>query len=37
MASLWVATHSSLDILTENERLVMEIDSPDFGPVVQVG
>ncbi len=26
----------SVNAMTENERLVMEIDSPEFGPVVQV-
>jgi phosphatidylserine decarboxylase len=36
MTSTWVSTHSNLDVLTENERLVMEFDSPVFGTVVQV-
>jgi hypothetical protein len=36
MASMWVSTHSNLDVLTENERLIMEFDNPVFGTVVQV-
>ncbi|KXZ53485.1 hypothetical protein GPECTOR_7g935 [Gonium pectorale] len=36
MGSEWAATHSSMNVMAENERMVMEIDSPEFGPVVQV-
>ena len=36
MASLWVAVHSSLDVMVENERLVMAFDSDALGPVVMV-
>ncbi|KAI8468738.1 MAG: phosphatidylserine decarboxylase-domain-containing protein [Monoraphidium minutum] len=36
MSSLWVAVHSTLDVMVENERLVMEFDSEAFGPVVMV-
>ncbi|EFJ46783.1 hypothetical protein VOLCADRAFT_62226, partial [Volvox carteri f. nagariensis] len=36
MGSEWAATHSSVNVMTENERLVMEFESEEFGPVVQV-
>lgn len=31
-----VAVRSSIDVFGENKRLVVEIDSPDFGTVVYV-
>eukprot|EP00775_Hariotina_reticulata_P010215 gene10215-10375_t len=36
MASEFAAVHSREDVMVENERLVMEFDSPEFGTVVQV-
>ncbi|GLC75964.1 hypothetical protein PLESTF_001712100 [Pleodorina starrii] len=36
MGSEWAATHSGVNVMTQNERLVMEFESEEFGPVVQV-
>ncbi|GLC43596.1 hypothetical protein PLESTM_001493800 [Pleodorina starrii] len=36
MGSEWAATHSAVNVMTENERLVMHIHSEQFGPVAQV-
>lgn len=36
LASMWVAVHSSMNVMTENERLIMEFDTRDFGPIVMV-
>ncbi|KAG2425672.1 hypothetical protein HXX76_013514 [Chlamydomonas incerta] len=36
LGSEWAATHSSVNPMTENERLVMEFESDTFGPVIQV-
>ncbi|KIZ03055.1 Phosphatidylserine decarboxylase proenzyme [Monoraphidium neglectum] len=33
---MWVAVHSSLDVMVENERLIMEFETDAFGPVVMV-
>ncbi|GBF95849.1 phosphatidylserine decarboxylase [Raphidocelis subcapitata] len=33
MASLWVAVHSAVDVMVENERLVMLFETERFGPV----
>jgi hypothetical protein len=37
MGSQFAAVHSHADIMTENDRIVMEFDSREFGTVVQVG
>uniref|UniRef100_A0A383WB87 Phosphatidylserine decarboxylase n=1 Tax=Tetradesmus obliquus TaxID=3088 RepID=A0A383WB87_TETOB len=36
MGSQFAAVHSHADIMTENDRIVMEFDSREFGTVVQV-
>lgn len=36
MASEYAAVHSRMDIMSENDRIVMEFDSREFGTVVQV-
>ncbi|WIA37971.1 hypothetical protein OEZ86_001347 [Tetradesmus obliquus] len=36
MASEFAAVHSCMDIMVDNDRLVMEFDSKEFGTVVQV-
>jgi phosphatidylserine decarboxylase len=36
MASEFAAVHSRMDIMSENDRIVMEFDSREFGTVVQV-
>jgi phosphatidylserine decarboxylase len=36
MASEFAAVHSLLDIMSENDRIVMEFDSSEFGTVLQV-
>jgi phosphatidylserine decarboxylase len=36
MASEFAAMHSRLDIMVDNDRLVMEFDTNEFGTVVQV-
>jgi phosphatidylserine decarboxylase len=36
MGSQFAAVHSHMDIMTENDRIVMEFDTKDFGTVVQV-
>jgi phosphatidylserine decarboxylase len=36
MASEFAAVHSRMDIMVDNERLVMEFDTKEFGTVVQV-
>jgi phosphatidylserine decarboxylase len=36
MGSQFAAVHSHADIMAENDRIVMEFDSREFGSVVQV-
>ncbi|KAF6253516.1 phosphatidylserine decarboxylase-domain-containing protein [Scenedesmus sp. NREL 46B-D3] len=36
MASEFAAVHSRMDIMVDNDRIVMEFDSKEFGTVVQV-
>ena len=37
MGSQYAAIHSHMDIMTQNDRIVMEFDTEHFGTVVQVG
>jgi phosphatidylserine decarboxylase len=36
MGSQFAAVHSHMDIMTENDRIMMEFDIKEFGTVVQV-
>ncbi|GIL51913.1 hypothetical protein Vafri_7825 [Volvox africanus] len=36
MGSEWAATHSSVNVMTENERLIVQFNSEEFGPVAQI-